>query len=97
MSITTFYYKDLAIDILSGTFIFKNHRISLTKTETGILFLLLNARIHIVTREEIMIALRMEKVKDRTIDAHVSYLRKKLPDSISEKIKAVRGGYVYEH
>jgi two-component system response regulator CpxR len=72
----------------------------LTNVEYEILLLLLISAGRIVTREELVKAVlgRDLSPMDRSIDMHISHLRKKLGHRIgeAERIKTVRGvGYIY--
>jgi two-component system response regulator CpxR len=72
----------------------------LTNVEYEVLILLLMSAGRIVTREELVKAVlgRTLSPLDRSIDMHISHLRKKLGHRINEveRIKTVRGvGYIY--
>lgn len=73
-------------------------KIELTGTEFEILFLLLNNQGEIVSKETISEQVLGRKLAalDRSIDMHVSNIRKKIAEHIEqEKIKTVRGaGYI---
>lgn len=74
--------------------------VELTNVEYEILVILLNAAGRVVRREDLVrSALGRElSVFDRSIDMHISHLRKKLGHQIgeAERIKTVRGvGYIY--
>lgn len=74
------------------------NKIELTGTEFEILFLLLNNQGEIVSKEAISEQVLGRKLApfDRSIDMHVSNIRKKIAEHIEqEKIKTVRGaGYI---
>ena len=74
------------------------NKIELTGTEFEILFLLLNNQGEIVSKETISEQVLGRKLApfDRSIDMHVSNIRKKIAEHIEqEKIKTVRGaGYI---
>jgi DNA-binding response OmpR family regulator len=77
-----------------------NESVELTNVEYEILVMLLSAAGRVVRREELVrTALGRElSVFDRSIDMHISHLRKKLGHQIGkvERIKTVRGvGYIY--
>ena len=74
--------------------------VELTVVEYDLLEMLLRSPGHIVTREDLMrdVLHRSLSPFDRSIDMHVSHLRKKLGHRIgdAERIKTVRGvGYIY--
>jgi DNA-binding response OmpR family regulator len=74
--------------------------VELTNVEYEILVMLLSSAGRVVTREELVrSALGRElSVFDRSIDMHISHLRKKLGHNVgeAERIKTVRGiGYIY--
>jgi two-component system, OmpR family, response regulator CpxR len=75
-------------------------QLALTTVEFDLLEALLRAAGHIVTREELVKAIlgRNFSPFDRSIDTHVSNLRKKLGHHVEgvERIKTIRGvGYIY--
>ncbi len=75
-------------------------QLALTTVEFDLLEALLRAAGHIVTREELVKAIlgRNFSPFDRSIDTHVSNLRKKLGHHVDgvERIKTIRGvGYIY--
>jgi two-component system, OmpR family, response regulator CpxR len=75
-------------------------RVELTSVEFGFLELLLRAAGHVVTRERLTqdILGRSFAFYDRSVDVHLSSLRKKLGHKVedTERIKTVRGvGYIY--
>jgi two-component system response regulator CpxR len=74
--------------------------VELTNVEYEILFILLRAAGLVVRREEMVRSVlgRELSVFDRSIDMHISHLRKKLGHRAgdAERIKTVRGvGYIY--
>jgi two-component system response regulator CpxR len=75
-----------------------DHQLDLTGTEFEILFLLFNKQGEIVSKEAISEQILGRKLApfDRSIDMHVSNIRKKIAQYIEhEKIKTVRGsGYI---
>jgi DNA-binding response OmpR family regulator len=76
--------------------------IELTSVEFNLLHVLLREAGRVVTREHLVDAVLSRKFSpfDRSIDMHVSKVRKKLGDSDigSEHIKTVRGvGYIFAH
>ena len=75
-------------------------RIELTSVEFGFLEMLLRAAGHVVTREQLAEGVLGSNLTayDRSVDVHLSSLRKKLGHKLGEieRIKTVRGaGYVY--
>ena len=75
-------------------------RIELTSVEFGFLEMLLRAAGHVVTREQLAEGVlgRALTPYDRSVDVHLSSLRKKLGHKVGEieRIKTVRGsGYIY--
>ena len=75
-------------------------RIDLTSVEFNLLEILLNRAGQLVPREELILAVlgRSPYAYDRSIDVHVSKLRKKLGHEVLgvERIKTIRGvGYLY--
>ena len=73
---------------------------SLTSVEFGLLEMLLRAAGHVVTREQLAEGVlgRSLTAYDRSVDVHLSSLRKKLGHKLGEieRIKTVRGaGYIY--
>jgi DNA-binding response OmpR family regulator len=76
--------------------------VELTSVEFNLLHVLLREAGHVVTREHLVDAVLSRKFSpfDRSIDMHVSKIRKKLGDSDngSDHIKTVRGvGYIFAH
>ena len=74
--------------------------VELTNVEYEILVILLNSAGRVVRREDLVrSALGRElSVFDRSIDMHITHLRKKLGHNVgeAERIKTVRGvGYIY--
>jgi len=90
-------YKGLVLNIEKRTLEFKNEEINLNRREFDLLKLFLNKAEHVVTREVVIQNLNLsEDIMDRTVDSHVSHLRKKLRDnSITDiRIKSEYGvGY----
>jgi two-component system response regulator CpxR len=91
---------DVTLDPRTRSVRVEGELIDLTSAEFDLLRVLLNAAGRIVTREELFRAVlgREFSVFDRSIDNHVSSLRKKLGSRVNgiERIKSVRGtGYIY--
>jgi two-component system response regulator CpxR len=90
------------IDLDTGTRVVRRggERIELTSAEFGFLEILLRAAGHVVTREQLAEGVlgRPLTAYDRSVDVHLSSLRKKLGHKVGEieRIKTVRGaGYIY--
>jgi len=78
------------------------HPVELTSVEFSLLEVLLRASGQVVTREELAKEVLGRRLSpyDRSIDVHVSSLRRKLGHQLgdAERIKTVRGvGYLYTH
>jgi len=90
---------DLELDSGARTVRVRDSAVSLTSAEFDVLYALLEEAGRIVSREKLAIVLgRNLGVFDRTIDMHVSNLRRKLglPADGSERIRTVRNaGYLY--
>ena len=90
--------KLLEVCIQSRSASVNQHAITLTGTEFEILILLLKHPLSIVTKETISqeVLGRRLAVYDRSIDMHVSNLRKKIAQySTHERIHTIRGsGYI---
>ena len=90
---------DLIIDLSGHEVIYKGQRISLTATEFRILEFLAARPGRVFSRDEIIdAALGNEtSVFDRTIDVHITAIRRKLGPG-GEQIETVRGfGYKFRH
>ncbi len=90
------------IELDTGTRVVNRNgeRIELTSVEFGFLEMLLRAAGHVVTREQLAEGVlgRNLTAYDRSVDVHLSSLRKKLGHKLGEieRIKTVRGaGYIY--
>jgi two-component system, OmpR family, response regulator CpxR len=96
----TIVLGDIELDRGARTVRRKNREIELTSVEFDLLAFFLKTPGHVISRDDMVKAvLRRELVSfDRSIDVHVSNLRRKLgpaPDG-GDRIRAVRGvGYVY--
>ncbi len=91
---------DVMLDPRTRTVRIGTELVDLTSAEFDLLRVLLVAAGRVVTREELFRAVlgREFSVFDRSIDNHVSSLRKKLGSRVNgiERIKSVRGtGYIY--
>ena len=90
---------DVELDPAARTVRRAGEPVELTSVEFGMLEALMRASGQVVTREQLAQSVLGRKFMpyDRSIDMHVSKLRKKLGDSDgTERIKTIRGvGYVY--
>jgi DNA-binding response OmpR family regulator len=90
---------DVDLDPATRTVHHKGKPIELTSVEFGLLHVLLREAGRVVTREALVDEVLGRKFSpfDRSIDMHVSKVRKKLGDSDSEEhIKTIRGaGYIF--
>lgn len=91
---------DVELDVGARTVQRASEPVSLTAAEFGFLEALLRAAGRVVTREELSRIVLDRKLSpyDRSLDVHVSNLRKKLGHAAdqTERIKTVRGvGYLY--
>ena len=77
---TKWSYRSLSIDIPANRVTIDNNEVSLTKKEFEILSLLAQASPNVLTRSEILGSVwgDNEFVLDRTVDVHITRLRKKL-------------------
>jgi len=92
---TKWVYEDLVIDIASHRVTIKDEEVPLTKKEFEILVLLAQSAPNILTRSEILNKVWSENefVLDRTVDVHITRLRKKLGDYSSLILN--RSGFGY--
>ncbi len=91
---------DIELDTRSRAVYQKDQLVQLTGVEFNLLKLLLQSAGKVVSREVLVknVLVRDHSPYDRSIDVHISNLRKKIGDMAdgSERIKAVRGeGYLY--
>ena len=91
---------DVKMDMRTREVIRSGEKIDLTSLEFSLLEILLHKAGKLVSREELMHAVlgRSLSPYDRSIDVHISKLRKKLGHEVSgmERIKTIRGvGYLY--
>ena len=99
-SLSRIELDDIVIDLASRTVKQGNKNIKVTAVEFSLLYQLLNKAGRVMTREELTknVLGRELEIFDRSIDVHVSNLRKKLGHKIDdrERIKTVRSvGYLY--
>ena len=95
---TKIYLNDtVSFDGNSGTLYYKDTEIELTKSERKIIAKLLEEQAHVVTREELMVALWStdEYVSDGTLTTLISRLRSKLKEICNEEIILTRKGQGY--
>lgn len=92
---TRWAYKDLVIDTNSNRVTIDEEEVSLTKKEFEILSLLAQASPSVLTRSEILNSVwgDNEFVLDRTVDVHITRLRKKLGEYASMIVN--RSGFGY--
>ncbi len=92
---TNWSYKGLTIDITTNRVTIDNIEISLTKKEFEILSLLAQVTPNVLTRAEILNSVwgENEYVLDRTVDVHITRLRKKLGEYAA--IIVNRSGFGY--
>jgi two-component system response regulator CpxR len=91
---------DVKMDMRTREVVRSGEKIDLTTVEFGLLEILLHKAGQLVSREELMHAVlgRSLSPYDRSVDVHISKLRKKLGHEVSgkERIKTIRGvGYLY--
>lgn len=91
---------DVELDVTRRTVLRQGERVELTSVEFGLLEMLLRNAGQLVSREELTRTVlgRSLSPYDRSIDVHVSKIRKKLGHEVygTERIKAIRGsGYLY--
>ena len=93
---------DIELDPATRTVLQNGQPVELTSVEFNLLHVLLSEAGRVVTREHLVDAVLSRKYSpfDRSIDMHVSKVRKKLGDSENgtDHIKTVRGvGYIFAH
>jgi two-component system response regulator CpxR len=97
---TRWRVDDVELELNSRRVFKQGRAIDLTAVEFGLLKVLLQSAGTVVSREELNRAVlgRSYSTYDRSIDVHVSKLRKKLGEKVgqAERIQAIRGeGYLY--
>lgn len=94
-AVTSWSYKSLKIDLSTNRVTIDGNEISLTKKEFEILSLLVRTSPNLLTRVEILSSVwgQDEFVLDRTVDVHITRLRKKLGDYASVIVN--RSGFGY--
>jgi DNA-binding response OmpR family regulator len=93
---------DIDLDPATRTVLHNGQPVDLTSVEFNLLHVLLREAGRVVTREQLVDEVLSRKFSpfDRSIDMHVSKVRKKLGDNDSgtDHIKTVRGvGYIFAH
>ena len=75
-------FNDLTIDVNTKEVFIKSKKIELTKTEYKLLVFLINNSNRVISREEIIDTIWEETpyITERTVDVHITRLRKKLED-----------------
>ncbi|MBY0413652.1 MAG: response regulator transcription factor [Bdellovibrionales bacterium] len=93
-------YRDLRIDLEKREAYFNDKKIELNNTEIQILYFLSSNAEKIITRDRLMEFLgKGNEIFDRTIDSHISHIRRQLKHNFVEavQIKSVYGvGYKLE-
>lgn len=91
-------YEDLVIDITKKKVSIKDEEISLTKKEFEILFLLLQNKGRVFSREDILTKVWSDEVYvlDRTIDVNITRLRKKIGPYGKCIVTRLGYGYCFE-
>ena len=90
-------YKDVMLNLLEATLIYKDQTLELTKNELKILQLLFEKPETIISRNEIMNHLWQDHqfVDDNTLSVNINRLRKKLEDIGLEKFIVTKKGLGY--
>jgi DNA-binding response OmpR family regulator len=93
--VNTFAYKDFSVDFNTKDVIVGKETITLTRTEFEILEFLIKHQNRLFSREEIIDSIWQQApyVTERTVDVHITRLRKKLGDYAS--LITNRSGYGY--
>lgn len=90
---------DLRIDPVNRAVRYKNKNIELTLTEFDILRCLAARSGEVVSRQDILDAVRTgskKNINDRTIDVHIRSIRKKIPDLVKHLSSVYGIGYRYD-
>ena len=81
-------FKGLTVELGRRTCLFEGQPISVGRKELEILMILIKSGGDVVTRERILAGVQGgDEVYDRTIDSHMSHLRKKIREVAGEKLK----------
>jgi two-component system response regulator CpxR len=89
---------DVELDPATRSVRHRGKPVELTSVEFGLLQVLLREAGRVVSREDLVdeVLGRRFSPFDRSIDMHVSKVRKKLGDDVEDHIKTVRGaGYIF--
>ncbi|PID94850.1 MAG: DNA-binding response regulator [Bacteroidales bacterium] len=91
-------YDDFCIDIEAKTLKIENDMVSLTRTEFDILCLLVQNQGRVFTRTEILDRIWSDEtiVLERTVDVHITRLRKKLGKYSESIVNRVGYGYMFD-
>jgi len=92
-------FKDLTINTNTKEVFIQSEKIKLTKTEYKLLVFLINNSSRVVSREELINTIWRETpfITERTVDVHITRLRKKL-ENYAHLITSQAGfGYRYRH
>lgn len=96
-SVTALSYGDITIDPLSHQILINNHEIELAPKEFQILLYFVQHPEVVVTRELLLTKIWRDslKVTDRTIDTHISNLRKKISEGHCQIKSVYHEGYIF--
>ena len=97
-AIETLSARGIELDPAAGIVLRQGELVALTTMEFQILELLMRSAGRIVSRDEVSAVLYQRKATpyERSLDVHVSHLRKKIEQEGPQLIRAVRGtGYVF--
>ena len=90
-------YRSLQMNLDRKTVTIDGHPVNLTRTEFDLLCLLLSNRGHVLSRQQLMDRIWVGViVTDRTVDVHITRLRKKLGSFASNIVSRQGFGYVFE-
>ncbi len=94
-----FKYKDLIVDCNLKTLVIQNKSIDLTKTEFDILSLFIKNENKIFSQEDILSRVWKEQglvVVERTVDVHITRLRKKMGEYGKYILNRTGYGYIFK-
>jgi DNA-binding response OmpR family regulator len=88
---------ELTIDVAAHLVHYKGQRVDdLTGKEFDLLYFLVKKRPQVVSRKQVLSQLWHTVAVDRLVDTHLSNLRKKIPQELSDKLQTVPGkGFRY--
>ena len=90
-------YRGLHVNLGRKTVLADGNSVSLTRTEFDLLCLLLSNRGQVLSRKQLMETLWPDViVSDRTVDVHITRLRKKIGPYASHIVSRQGFGYVFE-